>query len=874
MDARRALAQSRGSVVLVGGEAGIGKSRLLAQFLASVTRDSRPRFTGSAECLERSDLPFGPFRRLLATLRIPFPAAPQHDRAEIFVAIAAALREAASKRTTILTLEDLHWADPSSLELLAYLAPRVAGSRLLLVATYRTEDVETDPGFFALLSRLGRESTVARIALEPFGDTETRELLAGAMRERQLLPERIRDDVVRRSEGNPFFAEELLKDALDRTTSGRAQLPISIRATISDRLGVLSPEERRVLSNAAVLGYRFDPELLARTMETSVDELLPALLRGRDLNIVVEEEDARGRFRFRHALTRQAVYEAMLAFDARRVHARILRTLEAFGEEARHIDALAYHAWEARDPERTVRYNEGAGLAALELRALQEARACFERALGAASDRGAEARLLSRIGYVAEWQGALTEAVDRFTSALAIYKELEQFDDAAEMVRAIATNRNNLDDAGSIAFGTAFLEEFGSRTSPGEQDVSLALLARLASIQIRPELAEEFLSRIEQPERLPPRARQNYLITRLDAYYFAGDVAGWRALAPQLFETIELLPPFTAITAIYALGQSAVDLGCNDIAKRAFARVDAIEERWQFSALRTFGIALRAHRAWLLGDVAGAREHILAGLAGSEAAVARLALAVVAPHVSVATGDPALVPPAMEADFEACRRGNGTLDDGQILMAAAAFGFAHGRTESARSDLRRALAMLPRAFVWTGPLLALAAAHLPSAECERLRELTEPEQFFAEDRAGFSGASLARAILERRFGTGDAATELARTAASGYRAIGWPLFEAHALEVAGDKEAARSLYARCGATALAGPQDPSENARFGLSERELAVAYMIADGATNAAIGESLAVGTKTVEKYVAVIFRKLSVAKRAQIAALIAREE
>lgn len=860
--------------MLVGGEAGIGKSRLLAQFLAVVTRDSRPRYTGSAECLERGDLPYGPFRRLLASLGMAFPSAPQHDRAETFAAVVAALREAASKRTTILTLEDLHWADPSSLELLAYLTPRVAGSRLLLVATYRTEDVETDPGFLGFLSRLLRESTVARIGLEPFEDPETRELLAGAMRERQLLPQSVRDDVVRRSEGNPFFAEELLKDALDRTTSGRAKLPISIRATISDRLGALSPDERRVLANAAVLGYRFDPELLARTMETSVDELLPALLRGRDLNIVVEEEDARGRFRFRHALTRQAVYEAMLLFDARRMHARILATLESFGDEARHIDALAYHAWEARDAERTVRYNERAGLAALELRALPEARACFERALEAATDREIEARLLERVGNVTEMEGALSEAGDRYAAALAIYKELGNFSKATDLVRQIATNRNNLGDGSSIAFATAFIDEFGSKAGVAERDVLLALLARLASIQSKPDLANDFLARIEQPDRLPPRARQNYLITRMDAYFFDGDIAGWRALVPHLLETIELLPPFTALTAIYAVGQSAMQLGCNDVAKKAFARVDSIEDRWQFGALRTFGVAMRAHRAWLLGDLATARKHVVAGLAGSEAVVARMALAVVAPHVSVALGDRSLVPPSMEADFESCRRDPNSLDDGQIFMAAAVHGFAAGRPEIAKSDLRRSLGLLARAFVWSAPLLALAAEHLSEAECERVREMTASDRFVPDDIAGLAAASLARAILDRRFGNGETASDLARSAAARYRTLEWPLLEARALEVAGDIEGARALYVRCGATALAGASVPAESARLGLSERELAVANMIAGGATNATIGESLAVGTKTVEKYVSVIFRKLGVSKRTQIAALIAREE
>lgn len=875
LDARRTLAQSRGSVVLVGGEAGVGKSRLLAQFLGRVMRDSRPRFVASAECLERGDVPYGPFRRLLASIGLEFPGAPQHDRAEIFAAVTTTLREAASKRVTILTLEDLHWADQSSLELLAYLAPRVAGTRILFVATYRTEDVEISADFFASLSRLSRESTVARISLEAFDPNETRDLLEGAMRDRTSLPENVREDVVRRSEGNPFFAEELLKDALDRSTSGRTQLPISIRATIANRLGVLTPHERHVFANAAVLGYRFDPDLLAKTMETTLEDVLPVLLRGRDLNIVVEEEDDRGRFRFRHALTRQAVYEAMLMFDARRTHARILNLLESFRDDTRHIDALAYHAWEARDIERTVRYNEAAGRAAIELRALPEARACYERALGAAADPRLKADLLAQIGFIAEMQGSLVDAIDRFSQACTLYKELGAFDQATEMVRAIATNRNNIDDATAIDFGLNYLDEFGARASVGPRDALIALLARLASIQAKYDLAREILARIEEPENLIPRARQNYLITQMDQFYFFGDTDRWLALVPRLFETIDQLPPFVACTALYAIGQSATHIAASDIARRAYARADEIESRWEFGALRAFGATLRAQHAWFAGDLAAARQYMIAGSAGSEAAVARMALAVIAPHVAAAVGDESLVPSTMESDFETCRRTpEQTLDDGQILMAAAVYEFARGRPEAGRRDLRRSFALLERVLPWAGPLLVLAAEHFSPAECEKLKAMIAPDQFLPCDAVGRANADLAHAVLEQRFGDPVRAIELARSAAERYRSFGWPLYEAHALDIAGDTEQARAIYGRCGATALAGPRPKKTPAHPLLSEREFAIALMIAEGATNASIGESLTVGTKTVEKYVSAIFRKLGVERRAQIAARISRQD
>ncbi len=131
--------------------------------------------------------------------------------------------------------------------------------------------------------------------------------------------------------------------------------------------------------------------------------MLPALRRGRDLNIFVEDEGAR--FRFRHALIHRVARGDLLHVEARRVHERILRTLEALPDRDRHVDMLAYHAAQAQDGEKTLRYSERAGAIALDMRALPEARALFEQALSAVADRAGAARLLERVGFVAETQG-------------------------------------------------------------------------------------------------------------------------------------------------------------------------------------------------------------------------------------------------------------------------------------------------------------------------------------------------------------------------------------------------------------------------------------------------------------------------------------
>lgn len=896
-DARRALSMSRGSFVLIGGEAGIGKSRLLAQFIGFIARNRRPPQLASAECIEHAEQPFGPFRTLLAALARGTPAghppaalraleqltAPQAGSAgsqleknELFEGVAAFLRSVASKRATILTIEDIHWADRSSLELLGYLAPRLAGTRMLLIATYRSDEVDARPDLFASLSRLSREPTVSRIALEALDPAETSELVIAALRGRTALASEMRNDVVRRSEGNPFFAEELLKEALEAPRpAGDSRLPISIRGMIADRLALLSEEHRRIVTHAGMLGYRFEPEILALTLGCELEEVLPALRRGRDLNIFVEEEGAR--FRFRHALIHRVARGDLLHVEARRVHERILHTLEALPDRDRHVDVMAYHAAQAQDAEKTLRYSERAGAFALDMRALPEARALFEQALSAVPDRASAARLLERVGFVAETQGVLDEAADRYEAAMYAYRELGDFDLATSLVSKLAVCRNNLGDRSAVAFGEAYFAEFGARANPGTRDHLLATLARLAMIQYDHQRAAGLLARIEAPAELVPTARQNYMTAQMDVLWCAGDVAGWSDLADRLFEMVGSLAPYNQLVALYSIGQSASWLGRSDLAERALARAGRIPEGRDFRALYVYGSAVRAMHAYSAGRLEAARAYVREAARGTEGTVSQMALALVAPLVALELDDETLVSPATLTEIAAARRRADNPDDAVILAAGAAWSAAHGRSDEARADLRRALTCLPRAMPSCGDVLLLSALHLDRSELEPLRRLIDPACFLPADLAGRSHACLANAILERRFDDAARATQMALRAAAGYRELGWPLYEARAMEAAGDIAAAHALFAACGAVAQTRRLAPAPSAAAAvtnkLSEREAAIARLIAEGSGNPAIGEQLSISVKTVEKHVASIFEKLGVKSRSQVAAIVARE-
>jgi DNA-binding CsgD family transcriptional regulator len=904
IDARRALAQSQASIVLVSGEAGIGKSRLLGQFLRDAG-EGRLRNVATAECLEAAQRPFGPIRewvrvllrkvratsfspsirRALAQLS-PDAVSPELldggagalEKADLFTALAEFLKARAAERATILSVEDLHWADPSTLEFLTFLSARMTGTRLMLIATYRSDEVGTNEALAGAIARMLRESSVRCLALDSFSAAEIKELINHTLDGHPLLPQEDLRDIELQCEGNPFFAEELLKNALEHRGSRKvAGLPLSIRASILERLANLTDDERRIIAGAAVLGYRFDPHVLALTMGCEVDAVLPALRRARNLNIVLDEDVPQASFRFRHALTRQTIYADMLLFDARRTHERILGILESLGDPEAHLDELAYHAWAARDATKALEYNERAGEAALDMHGISEAKTYLERALSVVTDSADEARLLERIGVVAQLLGRSQDVLEALEAALLIRRGREEYDCAADLVRMIITERNNMSYANAEALGESFLAEHGHRVGDAARDALLALMARLATARFDFDAAEGFLSRLVAPDAMTPRARQNCLIAEMELRLYNGEVAAWHRAVQRLNELVPELPAFLSTIVLYTLAQSAMFIGANEVVERALARAERIEQRWDFGAVAAFGASVRASYWYLRGRLDLARACAERCLDRPDASVAQAMLATVGPLLALALDDDALAARCLDNTvIRGARDGSITHDDAVILSARAAWMAAHGRAEGARADARRAVAALRRPAPACGTVLIVAAQLLDARDLSRVEFLFDAAALRKEDTAGRANVLLGSALRERRFGHPEQAATHAALAAAAYRELGWPLLEARALEVAGNLDEAVALYVQSGATAdvrrLWGPAEKRQSTP--LSSREASVAQLVSDGFGNAAIAERLAVSTKTVEKHVASIFGKLNVRSRAQVAAVFVREE
>jgi DNA-binding CsgD family transcriptional regulator len=234
--------------------------------------------------------------------------------------VQAVLDALSAETPVLLVLEDLHWADSSTLDLVTFLAHAVAGLRVLVMATYRNDDARPDMPLQRLATGLLRARTASAVDLGPLTEGDVTALLDG------ISPGPVRADLIgtifQRSEGNPFFAEELYAAAI----RGERDLPHVLRDVLRQRAGRLDPSSRMVLRIAAAAGRDVSYRLLAAVVPLPEPELQDALRSAVDQLLLVPDPDA-GTFRFRHALFAEAEYQTLLPGERGTVHARLATTL-------------------------------------------------------------------------------------------------------------------------------------------------------------------------------------------------------------------------------------------------------------------------------------------------------------------------------------------------------------------------------------------------------------------------------------------------------------------------------------------------------------------------------------------------------------------
>jgi ATP/maltotriose-dependent transcriptional regulator MalT len=357
LDATRA---GTGAAVLVAGQAGIGKTRLASELARRARAAGFEVLFGRSIDLVGTELPYQPFAEALRPLGEPWQADRQAagSQLRVFEETLALLTGCAAAAPVLLVLEDLHWADTSTLDLVVFLAHNLSDRPVLLLVTCRADEPSSAGRIRRLAEGVRRSGSALVLELGPLGRDELTALLmahAGA-----ALPAAITDAIAARSEGNPFFAEELLA-----ASSGQGvELPKALRDLLLQRVARLDHPTQGVLRLAAAAGREVGYPLLRATVELPDGALRDSLRAAVEGGVLVTEPET-GSFRFRHALLAEAIYTTILPGEREDLHARLAGELARSGvvgaaELAPHwaaagrtAEALAASVEAARRPRRS-----------------------------------------------------------------------------------------------------------------------------------------------------------------------------------------------------------------------------------------------------------------------------------------------------------------------------------------------------------------------------------------------------------------------------------------------------------------------------------------------------------------------------------------
>ena len=430
------LAARRGDsrFVVLAGEAGIGKTRLSRELAREARELGCAVLVGGASDAEIS-LPYLPFveaignyldeqdmdrlrealgpalgelGQLFPTLggdRQPEPVPdPGQAKLRLFEAIVSLLALPARDRTLLLVIEDVHWADTSTRELLDYLARRLTDLPSLIVATYRTDELHRRHPFLPTLQGWRRSGVAEVVELEPLSEDGIGEMLAAILGP-DAVDRELHELMLERTEGNPFVLEEMLREVVessasgngvDRDAVGRTRLPESVRHAILLRVQRLGDERSAVLEAAAALGRTFDHTTLLE-VSAQLEETVQDALETATAQQLIEEDPAHpGRYAWRHALTQEAIYAETVTPRRQAIHSRAADALTS-ADTTRSVD-LANHLLGAARFEEAVPVCLRSAREAEHALAFGEAISLLERALPYIDDPLEKARVLCRIG--------------------------------------------------------------------------------------------------------------------------------------------------------------------------------------------------------------------------------------------------------------------------------------------------------------------------------------------------------------------------------------------------------------------------------------------------------------------------------------------
>ena len=954
--ALRDAAEGRPSLALVGGESGVGKSRL-ADELKQHARESGARVL-AGDCVElgEDELPYAPLLSALRPLvRDEDPAlgelAPSYRAAidaimpglgsghsagdatqsRVFEALLALLESLSDPDAVVLVIEDLHWADSSTRSFIGFLARTVCTERLLIVGTYRSDELHRRHALRPLLAELASDQYARLLELPRFTPEELAEQLEGILagRPEAALVERI----YARSEGNALYAEEILAAGLD----GRGALPPTLRDALMLRVDRLSAKAQELLRWLACQPAA-DHSLLAAVAGLESAELRDALREAVASHIVVTLPDES--YAFRHALLREVVYDDLLPGERTDLHAALAGELEERiegGEHGAHITAQAAHHWAAAgDQSRALAAATRAALAAERVNAFGEAQALFERALAlwervdhpeqlagleevellrraasaadqagdpsrqeallrralslvdAEADPGRAALLHERLSQSLWSQHEQDASIEAMTHGLALFPEGAQSPERAKLLSQLAKRRmlqGRLAEAEECA-----REAIAVARAVGHREAEAIALNALGTamgergeIDAGVEHLRESLA-LAREEDLPMEQGGAW-INIADVLNLAGRTDEALAVARQGLEAGLEQPWRTADWLRLAISDYSFQSGDWDEAEAAIPG----QSRRHTGGTFVYWQLCRAQLALARGNV---------GLAGEAIAALREATA--------GSTEPQFIGPYGALTAELARRA------GDIHSARAAVDEALDRIEYCSEDLVRIAALATAGLRVEGDAGQLARdrrdEEASAVVQSRAGALLERARLAAECGWAVEAPQLATGEAEYARATGGDSAALWAAAAERWEQLRRPYQssyirwrEAEALMAAGDRESAaraattalesarnlgsawlvdeiESLVARARlqldgeAPPAAAPAEEPEDP-FGLTARERDVLALVAAGATNREIGERLHMAEKTASVHVSRILAKLDVRSRTEAAAVAHRQ-